>query len=163
MLDARAPPESAASQKADAEYQANEDAEVAALLRETSMWRLANSVQWVAWGIVQAKIPGMPALETSSTTPSIPMTSTPDEITPNHQTAMSDPLDQEGKAMQEDIEAKRPDPEEEDDEQAEEEFDYLAYARDRALFLWGDAIKLGIVKEAELPEDVRKNVKMVEN
>lgn len=166
MLDARAPPpdSAAATAKADAEYQANEDAQVASLLRETRMWRLANTAQWVAWGIVQAKVPGMPpSLATEPTTPAIPITETPDEMTPDASNYMSDPLDAEGRSMRDDIHAKRPDPEEEDDAQAEEEFDYLAYARDRAMFFWGDALKLGIVREEELPEDVLKNVKVVEN
>jgi choline kinase len=163
MLDARGPPESAATTaKADAEYQAQEDEQVASLLRETRMWRLANSTQWVAWGIVQAKVPGLP-----SDTPAaaIPLSETPDEMTPtgNNDQAFSDPLDAEGKAMQEDIHDKRPDPNEEDDEQAEEEFDYLAYARDRAMFFWGDALALGIVEEKDLPEDVRAGVKRVQN
>lgn len=160
MLDARGPPESAATTaKQDAEYQANEDAQVRSLLRETHMWRLANSAQWVAWGIVQAKVPGLPDAPSST----IPLSETPDEITPTEDQPFSDPLDQEAKDLQDDIKDKRPDPNEEDDEQAEEEFDYLAYARDRAMFFWGDALSLGIVKEEELPEDVRRSVKKVEN
>ena len=46
--------------------------------------------------------------------------------------------------------------------QDEEEFDYLAYANDRAMFLWGDAIRMGIVKAEEVPEELRKRVKLVE-
>ncbi|KAG9522503.1 kinase-like protein, partial [Aureobasidium melanogenum] len=160
MLDARGPPESAATTaKQDAEYQANEDAQVQSLLRETHMWRLANSAQWVAWGIVQAKVPGLPDAPSST----IPLSETPDEITPTEDQPFSDPLGQEAKDLQDDIRDKRPDPNEEDDEQAEEEFDYLAYARDRAMFFWGDALSLGIVKEEELPEDVRRSVKKVDN
>ncbi|KAK6002033.1 hypothetical protein QM012_002523 [Aureobasidium pullulans] len=160
MLDARGPPESAATTaKQDAEYQAQEDAQVRSLLRETHMWRLANTAQWVAWGIVQAKVPGLPDAPSSN----IPLSETPDEITPTEDQPFSDPLDQEAKDLQDDIKDKRPDPNEEDDEQAEEEFDYLAYARDRAMFFWGDALSLGIVKEGDLPEDVRRSVKMVEN
>ncbi|KAJ9629519.1 hypothetical protein H2203_001893 [Taxawa tesnikishii (nom. ined.)] len=41
--------------------QAAEDAEVAQLLKETRLWRLANTAMWIAWGIIQAKVPGMPA------------------------------------------------------------------------------------------------------
>ena len=33
---------------------------------ETRMWRLANTAQWVAWGIVQAKVPGMPLFDGSN-------------------------------------------------------------------------------------------------
>ncbi|KAH0370213.1 kinase-like protein, partial [Aureobasidium melanogenum] len=160
MLDARGPPESAATTaKQDAEYQAQEDEQVRSLLRETHMWRLANTAQWVAWGIVQAKVPGLPDAPSST----IPLSETPDELTPTEDQPFSDPLDAEAKQLQDDIKDKRPDPNEEDDEQAEEEFDYLAYARDRAMFFWGDALSLGIVKEEELPEDVRRSVKTVEN
>ncbi|KAI4718691.1 kinase-like protein [Aureobasidium sp. EXF-10727] len=160
MLDARGPPESAATTaKQDAEYQAQEDAQVRSLLRETHMWRLANSAQWVAWGIVQAKVPGLPSAPSST----IPLSETPDELTPTGEQPFSDPLDAEAKQLQDDISDKRPDPNEEDDEQAEEEFDYLAYARDRAMFFWGDALSLGIVSEEELPKDVRDSVKRVEN
>jgi choline kinase len=35
------------------------DAEVKYLMQQTRMWRAMSSAQWVAWGIVQAKVPGM--------------------------------------------------------------------------------------------------------
>ncbi|KAJ5428600.1 Choline/ethanolamine kinase [Penicillium cf. griseofulvum] len=35
------------------------DAEVQYLMQQTRMWRAMSSAQWVAWGIVQAKVPGM--------------------------------------------------------------------------------------------------------
>jgi choline kinase len=84
-------------------------------------------------------------------------------MTPTGERVLSDPLDAEARQLQDDIRDKRPDPNEEDDEQAEEEFDYLAYARDRAMFFWGDALSLGLVDEKELPEDVKSSVKRVEN
>ena len=37
--------------------------EAGRLMAETRLWRLANSAQWVAWGIVQAQVPGMPDFE----------------------------------------------------------------------------------------------------
>jgi choline kinase len=43
----------------------------------------------------------------------------------------------------------------------EEEFDYLAYSQDRAMFFWGDCIQLGIVRAEDLPEDMRDRVKIV--
>ncbi|KAK1833170.1 choline kinase [Podospora conica] len=56
MLDARAPPggwkEEELKREAETEQRVNE------LVEETRLWRIANSAQWVAWGIVQAKIPG---------------------------------------------------------------------------------------------------------
>ena len=57
MLDSRGPPNSY-----DAEEAAREESvkkEVDRLMKETRLWRVANSAQWVAWGIVQAKVPGM--------------------------------------------------------------------------------------------------------
>ncbi|OTA62794.1 kinase-like protein [Hypoxylon sp. EC38] len=88
--------------------------QVEALVEETRMWRVANSAFWIAWGVLQAKIPG------------------------------------EGAA-----------PEEEEGEAAE--FDYLAYAQDRAMFLLGDCVKMGLVKEEDLPEGVRARVKYVDS
>lgn len=56
MLDARAPPggwkEEELKREAEIEKRVNE------LMEETNLWRIANSAQWVAWGIIQAKIPG---------------------------------------------------------------------------------------------------------
>ena len=49
-----------------------------------------------------------------------------------------------------------------EDAEEDEEFDYLGYAQERAMFFWGDAIMLGIVKAEDLPEEVRKAVKIVE-
>ncbi|KAL2757687.1 hypothetical protein ACRALDRAFT_2081403, partial [Sodiomyces alcalophilus JCM 7366] len=47
-------------------------------------------------------------------------------------------------------------------QEGEEDFDYLRYAQDRALFFWGDCIQLGLVKAEELPEDIRDRVKYVD-
>ncbi len=56
MLDARIPPggwrEEEKHREDEAELQVNE------LMEETRLWRIANSAQWVAWGVLQAKIPG---------------------------------------------------------------------------------------------------------
>lgn len=46
-------------------------------------------------------------------------------------------------------------------EEEHEEFDYLGYAQHRAMFFWGDMLQLGLVKEDELPEDMRAKVKVV--
>ena len=35
------------------------EAEVWNLMHETRLWRVANSAQWVAWGVVQAKVAGL--------------------------------------------------------------------------------------------------------
>jgi len=47
-------------------------------------------------------------------------------------------------------------------EAEENNFDYLGYSRERAMFFWGDAVKLGIVRMEELPEDLRKEIRIVE-
>lgn len=62
MLDARVPPGGWTEQERRAADAA--DTEVRELLRETRLWRAMNSAQWVAWGIVQAKIPGYNCSET---------------------------------------------------------------------------------------------------
>ena len=46
-------------------------------------------------------------------------------------------------------------------EEEHEEFDYLGYAQHRAMFFWGDMLQMGLVKEEELPEEMRSKVKIV--
>ena len=46
-------------------------------------------------------------------------------------------------------------------EEAEDEFDYLGYAQHRAMFFWADALQQGLVKAEELPEDLLGKVKKV--
>ncbi|KAF1819753.1 kinase-like protein, partial [Dissoconium aciculare CBS 342.82] len=63
MLDARMPRSNSGNvvtRDIDAAAKADEDAQVARLVDETRMWRLANTAQWIAWAVVQAKIPGLP-------------------------------------------------------------------------------------------------------
>ncbi|KAF2274662.1 kinase-like protein [Westerdykella ornata] len=147
MLDSRAPPgEKYSYQEVEAQAERETKEETTRLMAETRLWRLANSAQWTAWGIVQANIPGLPDF---------------------------DKVDGEEKEM-ENGEGKTDDGEEKGEKKEEgdaalpeqepevEEFDYLAYAQDRAMFVWGDAIQLGIVEADELPEEVRARVKLVE-
>ncbi|KAL2405863.1 hypothetical protein ABEF95_002820 [Exophiala dermatitidis] len=72
MLDARTPATPGTTvgginetdyEKEETEREKAQEEEIQRLLRETRVWRLANSAQWVAWGIVQAKIPELEALE----------------------------------------------------------------------------------------------------
>lgn len=114
---------------------------------ETRLWRVVNSAHWVAWGVVQAHIPGMP------------MDAGHDEhaaegLAPGQG---SDPLDAEGAAAVKDLAEKRPEEAGADDGG----FDYLSYARDRALFFWGDVLQLGIVDEKDLPQELVSRVKVV--
>ncbi len=46
-------------------------------------------------------------------------------------------------------------------EEEHEDFDYLAYAQDRAMFFWGDCVQMGLVKMEELPEQMRNRIKIV--
>jgi choline kinase len=117
MLDARVPAgEYTAAERAREEAR---DRQVRELMDETRLWRPANSAQWVAWGIVQAKVPGLEIADASE-------------------------------------------PGAEDDLEADE-FDYLSYAQDRAMFFWGDCVKLGLVKLEELPATLRANIKIIEH
>ncbi len=137
--------------------------EVKKLLRETRLWRVANSAQWVAWGIVQAKVSGMDeALEAQKN-------STPkseDSIIRAPQAHLDSELvgQENGGSAQHALE-KRPESREEVPEERHEEaeeFDYLGYAQERAMFFWGDVLQLGIVKREDLPEELLNKVKVVE-
>jgi choline kinase len=124
MLDARVPQgEWSAEEKAREE---KTETKVRELLDEAHLWRPANSAFWVAWGIVQAKIPGI-AEEGSTEAPL------------------------EGAAL------------EYEEQMAVDEFDYLRYAQERAFFFWGDCVQMGLVKKEELPEALRKNLKIVDH
>lgn len=52
--------------------------------------------------------------------------------------------------------------EEEEDNEDDGEFDYLAYAQDRVIFFWGDALQLGIVKREDLPSALLQRIKTVD-
>ncbi|KAF2222673.1 kinase-like domain-containing protein [Elsinoe ampelina] len=141
-----------------------EEREIRRLMKETRRWRMANSAQWVAWGIVQAKIPGLPEIgEDGSVSPP----KVEGEVKVEREA-------EEGREIVEGLErvelgdgkesgvVGKGEADEEDEEDEDEEFDYLSYARDRAVFFWGDALALGFVKESELPADVRRDVKRME-
>lgn len=145
MLDARTP-QGAAKRYDEGAETAAEDAEVARLLHETKLWRLANSAQWVAWGIVQAKVPGMPDFG-----PDIDTTS--DAMEQDAQRAALEEVSEDYEAVSEE--------KLEGAEEEQEEFDYLGYAQHRALFFWGDAIQLGFAKVEDLPEDMQGKIKTV--
>ncbi|KAI1806967.1 kinase-like protein [Daldinia bambusicola] len=128
MLDSRAPPGGWKEEERRREEQA--EMQVEALMEETRIWRIANSAHWVAWGIMQAKIPGFDD------------NTTDDVVGAVQPTAIAAP-------------------EEEVDEA--EEFDYLAYAQDRAMFFLGDCVKLGLITEEDLPQEIRGKLKYVES
>lgn len=169
MLDVRAPAGSHGSDY-DAEERLREkeqEKEIQRLIAETRLWRIANHAQWVAWGIVQAKIPELDAR---------PKRSVKEAVMDKVKSALrakSDPLDEDVKEKKEAARHDRPEGREqeedhqegdgksEDEGDEEEEFDYLAYAQERAMFFWGDCILMGIVKESELPAEMRPHIKYV--
>ena len=59
LLDSRNPGGIGSIDYAEEEIlrEAETDRKVEELLKEVKIWRVANSAQWVAWGIVQAKVP----------------------------------------------------------------------------------------------------------
>ncbi|KAG6074833.1 hypothetical protein E4U15_005937 [Claviceps sp. LM218 group G6] len=59
MLDARVPPGGWSAAERAREEQS--DLQVRELMEEARLWRPGNSAMWVAWGIVQARIPGLDA------------------------------------------------------------------------------------------------------
>lgn len=155
VLDSRAPPSSYLEEESVRKH-AVED-EVDRLVHETRIWRMANSAQWVAWGIVQAKVPGLDEALKSRYQPATPSslllqrgTSAASETTSSN----VGPRKEKGENGDEQ--------EEEEESDDDGEFDYLAYAQDRAMFFWADALQLGIVKREDLPTPLLERVKIVE-
>ncbi|KAF4550631.1 Choline kinase-like protein [Elsinoe fawcettii] len=162
--------------QSDASYAEQEEREIRRLMRETRRWRMANSAQWVAWGIVQATIPGMPDFGDDGTVSPKKAEGKGDEEVKVEREA------EEGREIAEGMEGVRiaggegagggkdgdgmgkegEKGEEEEGEGEDEEFDYLSYARDRAMFFWGDALALGFVKEGEVSAEVRRDVKRLD-
>ena len=172
MLDSRAPP----AQIAEEEQQRDDylESEIKRLSHETRLWRVANSAQWVAWGIVQAKVSGMDEALEAKKNETPKSEETINFIAPQAEADEgrlgSDPLSPEMEAVAEDAHDKRPedgsesavDNEVVDEEAEEDEFDYLGYAQERAMFFWGDVLQLGLVRREELPEGLLEKVKIVE-
>lgn len=169
MLDARAPAGSTLSY--EEQEKAREDAtekEIEALVHDAKLWRGMCSAHWVAWGIVQAKVPEMdePKPRQSKTGQLIgkvkarlkPLSDPlgEDTLVKQQESKMDRP---EGRAIEESHQEGDVDDHKDEEEESSEEFDYLAYAQDRAMFFWGDCLQLGLVKEEELPEEMLAKVK----
>jgi choline kinase len=147
--------------------EADADRQVDELLKEVKIWRIANSAQWVAWGIVQAKVPGLD--ENNALIPDAEQTEEPESIENGingikngvHDTNLEQDKRPEGlkaEALLQGDSVKEA-------EQADEEgdgFDYLAYAQDRAMFFWGDIVSLGLAKKEDLPASLLPKIKFVE-
>ena len=135
-------------------------------MKEVKIWRVANSAMWVAWGIVQAKVP---ELDEKTVIPGAEKTEEPVAIE-HKKNGITDAMNhvdlKENKppesfkadALLEDDSVK----ETEQPDEEEDEFDYLGYAQDRALFFWGDVVNLGIVKKEDLPRSLVDSMKFVE-
>lgn len=143
------------------------EAEIQHLMQETRLWRIANSAQWVAWGIVQAKVEDMDDLLESQESNNADIND-PEQL---NVALESDPLNPEVVEMVKDAHDRRPEGDDigakakegkEEEEGEEEEFDYLAYAQERALFFWGDVLQLGLVKKEDLPADLLQKIKVVQ-
>ena len=113
-------------EEAQREYET--DCQVLKLLEEVRIWRVANSAQWVAWGIVQAKVPELDG---------VGLVESPTEIEEKIDGILG------GKVVGTNGDAKIIEAAKDDTASGEEdEFDYLGYAQQRALFFWGDMVSL---------------------
>jgi choline kinase len=120
------------------------EAELHFLMKQTRLWRVFNSAQWVAWGIVQAKVPGMEE--------GIAAAATAKASNGNGHNS-----DSNGSAV---VAAEPPaQPPVDADVDEADEFDYLAYAQDRAMFFWADLLALNLVREDELPRQMVEHIR----
>ena len=131
MLDARGPPTAWTDEEARREEES--DRRTRELMDEARLWRIANSVHWMAWGIVQAELPDL----------------------------LKCPVGQNDPPAADDNSARVSSPDEEA-VCGDEEFDYLSYAQERAFFFWGDCVVAGLVKAEELPRALRDRIKLVD-
>jgi choline kinase len=171
MLDSRAPP-GQSYQEQEAQAERNTEEEARRLMAETKLWRIANSAMWVAWGIVQAHVPGLPDFDaTGGAANSATENSTAtalDGATADVQVEAETEEEKNSAVSTMEVDTKdvaKPELDQDTDlfkSQDDEEFDYLAYAQDRAMFVWGDLVGMGLVKKEELPEQLRARMKIVE-
>ncbi|OAF63247.1 hypothetical protein VC83_00002 [Pseudogymnoascus destructans] len=122
------------------------------LMVEARWWRVANSAQWVAWGIVQANIPELEEYDAACRTASAGAPRVRWGRWRSWIWRMVRVRRWRG--------GKGGNVEGEDKE--DDEFDYVAYAQDRAMFFWGDCVALGLVRLEDLPENVQEAVKIVD-
>lgn len=178
MLDSRFPQSGKDSGGAlDDEAERELENEITRLQHETRLWRLSCSVFWTMWGIQKAKIPGLPDFEDptqsaavaagptmniSMSSGTLPMVQSP--IAEEDGTDPLEAVDRQQDPLKQDATPTNAEQEAEAEaEEEEDEFDYLNYSWERVMFFWGDAVSLGFVRKEDLPEDVRSNMKVVEN
>ncbi|KAJ5314576.1 Phenylalanyl-tRNA synthetase [Penicillium atrosanguineum] len=122
------------------QVQSNEEeleAKVHDLMHQIRLWRVMNSAQWVAWGIVQAKAPGMEEGLADVTAAN------------NRDSKNGHDEDGNGENKEHLVDA----------DVDEEDFDYLAYAQDRALFFWSDLLAMNLVNPDELPRPMVEHLR----
>lgn len=179
MLDARVPGTATPNYQEEERLREEQlEKDVEELYNETRWWRLANSAQWVAWGIVQANVPELDEADKASNSGS---TVSPGSTTPRGTGDVSPTSQEPGLPHEQPGGIEEPIPEKQvtdvevdganesqegekkadGDEEEEEEFDYLLYAQDRALFFWGDCVDLGLVKREDLPTNLRDRIKVL--
>lgn len=140
-------PSGSSSAEAERLQEEAAEAEVQHLMRQTRLWRVANSAQWVAWGIVQAKVPGMEEALAAAAAKKDAESDTAASTEPTEPSTTERPA---SPAAPEEAEVTEVD---------DNEFDYLAFAQDRALFFWADLLSLGLIREDELPAELREPIK----
>lgn len=133
-------PEGPLGQQLEAPGEDELESQVRYLMHQTRLWRVINSAQWIAWGIVQAKVPGM------------------DEGIAEMAAASGNGLTQDEKHTASNGDHKTP-PVDPDVDEEEEAFDYLAYAQDRAMFFWSDLLALGLVNSDDLPAPMVEHIR----
>ncbi|KAL4893718.1 kinase-like domain-containing protein [Aspergillus ambiguus] len=121
-------------------YEDKLEADVSSLMRQARLWRVLNSAQWVAWGIVQAKVPGMEEGIAAAA-------------------ADQETHDSNGNATDAHEDHSTGVPAADVDVEESDEFDYLAYAQDRAMFFWADLLALNLIREDELPSSMVEHIK----
>ncbi|KAM5439371.1 hypothetical protein MferCBS31731_004795 [Microsporum ferrugineum] len=135
--------------------------EVQKLLQEVRVWRVANSAMWVAWGIVQAKVPGLEAAVAETSTPAVSIPSGGEDTASSNgenEDVATTPT-QETVGAQQMLTTSDQALQEAEVDEAADEFDYLAYAQDRALFFWADILAIGLIKEKDLPMEMLEHIK----
>lgn len=126
-------------------------------MTQTRLWRVINSAQWVAWGVVQAKVPGMEegieAIAGQGQGQGEEDTNGHDNGNRNGYSSNGNGNGNHNKDSNEDNNTPPAD---------EDGFDYLAYAQDRAMMFWADMYALNLVSEGdeyELPKDMIEHIK----
>ncbi|KAI9816658.1 MAG: hypothetical protein M1832_005044 [Thelocarpon impressellum] len=140
MLDSRASAPQVTEEEQQREKATNETVEQ--YMEDTRLWRAANSAQWVAWGVVQAKVSGLEAEKAKEHAGSTRPEASADE------------------AAGESDHAEHPEDMADDDDD-QDEFDYLSYAQERAMMFWGDMLTLGLVEEKNLPASLLPKLKII--